>query len=412
MLKARPLLLLCAAIAAAGWWTWDHRGGPASQLRAQLTAWLPAQASRSEPTPPARARPAGTVVSAATARIQSVPLVREGIGSVVPGALVTVKTQVDGRLMAVEFRDGETVRKGQVLARLDRASFEAQLEQALARQAQNEAALNHAQMEWERFERLASANAGTRQQADQQRALVAQLRAQIRADSATVDAARINLDHTVIIAPTDGRAGIRSVDPGNIVRASDSMGIVTLAQIQPLAVVFALPQRDLALVQSAVRRGIVEAHAVATDGRTVLAVGKLDVVDNQIDQATGTIRLKAVFPNDDLGVWPGQFVNVRVCVDELPAAIVIPTPSVRRGAGGLFVYRIDDAAKARVRPVEIAQQDERLTVVTAGLGAGDKVVTAGFHLLRDGAPVVISDEPDIGDPAANPVVGGRERPRP
>ncbi len=306
MLKARSILLLGAAIAAAAWWSWDQPGGPAGQLRTQLGIWLPARAGRTEPAAPARARPAGAVVSAATAERRDVPVMREGIGSVVAGALVTVKAQVDGRLMAVEFRDGETVRKGQVLARLDRASFEAQLEQALARQAQNEAALNHAQMELERFERLASANAGTRQQADQQRAVVAQLRAQLRADRATVDAARINLDHTVIIAPTDGRAGIRQVDPGNIVRASDPMGIVTLAQIQPLAVVFALPQRDLTLLQSAVQRGVVEAHALATDGRTALATGRLDVIDNQIDQATGTIRLKASFPNEDLRLWPAS----------------------------------------------------------------------------------------------------------
>ncbi len=401
MLKARSILLLGAAIAAAAWWSWDQPGGPAGQLRTQLGIWLPARAGRTEPAAPARARPAGAVVSAATAERRDVPVMREGIGSVVAGALVTVKAQVDGRLMAVEFRDGETVRKGQVLARLDRASFEAQLEQALARQAQNEAALNHAQMELERFERLASANAGTRQQADQQRAVVAQLRAQLRADRATVDAARINLDHTVIIAPTDGRAGIRQVDPGNIVRASDPMGIVTLAQIQPLAVVFALPQRDLTLLQSAVQRGVVEAHALATDGRTALATGRLDVIDNQIDQATGTIRLKASFPNEDLRLWPGQFVNVRVKLDELRAAIVVPTPSVRRGAAGLFVYIIDGAATARVRPVEIAQQDENLTVVTAGLNFGDKVVTAGFHLLRDGASVVISDVPDVGNAASD-----------
>jgi len=316
--------------------------------------------------------------------------------------VVVVKAQVDGRLIAIEFRDGEIVRKGQVLARLDRAAFEAQLEQAMARQAQNEAGLTHAQLELERFERLASANAGTRQQADQQRAIVAQLRAQIRADRAAVDAARINLDHTVIVAPADGRAGIRLVDPGNIVRASDPAGIVTLAQFQPISVIFSLPQRDLGLVQAAITRGVVDAVALTTDGRTPLATGRVDVIDNQIDQATGTIRLKATFPNEDMKLWPGQFMNIRVKVDELKDAVVVPTLAVRRGVNGSFVYRIDETDKARVTPGEVLQQDEAHAVIASGVVAGQRVITAGFHLLRDGAAVLVSDELDVGQPASGP----------
>lgn len=403
MLKPGRLLLLCmTGLAAFGWWRAD-------EVRQQYDKLMAIYYPKPERRPAGRSRPEGTVVTAVKAESRTMPVLREGIGSVVASMVVVVKAQVDGRLMAIEFKDGEIVRKGQVLARLDRAAFEAQLEQVMARVAQNEAGLRHAQLELERFERLANANAGTRQQADQQRAVVAQLTAQIRADRAAADAARINLDHTVILAPSDGRAGIRLVDPGNIVRASDATGIVTLAQFQPVGVIFALPQRDLGIVQAAITRGIVDAVALSTDGRTTLASGRVEVVDNQIDQATGTIRLKATFPNEDMKLWPGQFTNVRVKVDELKDAVVIPTLAVRRGVNGSFVYRVDEANKAQVTPVEVLQQDEAHAVIASGIVAGQSVVTAGFHLLRDGATVFVSDEPDVGQPKAGPTANSNDR---
>ncbi len=403
MLKPGALLLLCTAgLAAVGWWRADD-------VRLQFGKLLALNAPQPQPQSVARKRPEGTVVTAVTAETRTMPVLREGIGSVVASMVVVVKAQVDGRLIGIEFKDGEIVRKGQVLARLDRAAFEAQLEQAMARQAQNEAGLAHALLELERFERLASANAGTRQQADQQRAVVAQLRAQIRADRAAAEAARINLDHTIIVAPADGRAGIRLVDPGNIVRASDATGIVTLAQFQPVSVIFALPQRDIGVVQAAITRGDVAAVALTTDGRTALATGRVDVIDNQIDQATGTIRLKATFPNEDMKLWPGQFMNIRVKVDELKDAVVVPTLAVRRGVTGSFVYRIDETSKARVTPIEVLQQDEAHAVIASGVVAGQRVITAGFHLLRDGAVVFVSDEPDVGQPTSSPTANASER---
>lgn len=403
MLKPGALLLLCTAgLAAVGWWRADD-------VRLQFGKLLALNAPQPQPQSVARKRPEGTVVTAVTAETRTMPVLREGIGSVVASMVVVVKAQVDGRLIGIEFKDGEIVRKGQVLARLDRAAFEAQLEQAMARQAQNEAGLAHAQLELERFERLANANAGTRQQADQQRAVVAQLRAQIRADRAAAEAARINLDHTIIVAPADGRAGIRLVDPGNIVRASDATGIVTLAQFQPVSVIFALPQRDIGVVQAAITRGDVAAVALTTDGRTALATGRVDVIDNQIDQATGTIRLKATFPNEDMKLWPGQFMNIRVKVDELKDAVVVPTLAVRRGVAGSFVYRIDETSKARVTPIEVLQQDEAHAVIASGVVAGQRVITAGFHLLRDGAVVFVSDEPDVGQPTSGSTANASER---
>lgn len=403
MLKLGPLLLLCAGgLAALGWWRADD-------IRQQFGKFLAISSPQPQGQTATRKRPEGTVVTAVAAETRTMPVLREGIGSVVASMVVVVKAQVDGRLIGIEFKDGEIVRKGQVLARLDRSAFEAQLEQTMARQAQNEAGLTHAQLELERFERLASANAGTRQQADQQRAVVAQLRAQIRADRAAADAARINLDHTVITAPANGRAGIRLVDPGNIVRASDATGIVTLAEFQPVSVIFALPQRDIGVVQTAITRGVVDAVALTTDGRTTLATGRVDVIDNQIDQATGTIRLKATFPNEDMKLWPGQFMNIRVKVDELKDAVVVPTLAVRRGVAGSFVYRIDESNKARVTPIEVLQQDEAYAVIANGIVAGQRVITAGFHLLRDGAAVFVSDEPDVGQSTSSPTAeaGGR-----
>jgi multidrug efflux system membrane fusion protein len=403
MLKRAVLLLCVAGLGAAGWWRADDLRGQFDRVVAHYFPQPPRQSG-------GRARPEGAVVTAVTAEARTMPVLREGVGSVVAGMIIAVRAQVDGRLTSIAFREGEMVRKGQVLARLDRAVFEAQLEQAMARQAQSEAGLTHARLELERFERLASANAGTRQQADQQRAVVAQLAAQIRADRAAVDAARINLDHTVILAPADGRAGIRLVDPGNIVRASDPTGIVTLAQFQPIAVIFALPQRDLIAVQGAIQRGPVEAVALATDGLAILASGQLDVIDNQIDQATGTIRLKATFDNEDLKLWPGQFVNIRIKVDELKDAVVVPTLAVRRGSSGSFVYRVDEGNKARIVRVEVQQQDEAHAVITGGVSAGQKIITAGFHNLREGASVSVSDDPDVGQPAATAAADGGERP--
>ncbi len=227
--------------------------------------------------------------------------------------------------------------------------------------------------------------------------MVAQLQAQVRADQAAVDAARINLGYTTLTAPIDGRAGLRQVDAGNIIRASDAAGLVTLAQIQPIALLFTLPQRDLAVAQRALgtgpAAGRAPVEALDTDGRTVLASGTLEVIDNQVDQATGTIRLKAAFPNADRRLWPGQFVTVRVRVGELKAALVVPTPALRRGPQGLFVYRVSEEDKAEVRLVTVEQQDESIAVVASGLAAGDPVVTAGFQRLTDGKPIVIAPEP-------------------
>jgi multidrug efflux system membrane fusion protein len=401
------LLLLAGAAGAGGWWWY----GPSRQEAAVEPQRTGGGGGRRGA---GRRGTAGedVTVSAAAARVRNVPVTRDGIGAVQAYAMVTVRAQIDGRLMEVAFREGQEVKAGEVLARIDPAPWQAALDQALAKLAQDEATLANARLDLDRYERLAATNAGPRQQADQQKAMVAQLQAQVRADQAAVDAARINLGYTTLTAAIDGRAGLRQIDAGNIIRAGDAAGLVTLAQIQPIAVLFTLPQRDLAVAQQAMRSDRVPVDALDTDGRTVLASGTLEVIDNQVDQATGTIRLKAAFPNKDRKLWPGQFVSVRVRVSELEGALVVPTPALRRGPQGVFVYRVGEDDTAQVRPVTIEQQDEEIAVVKSGLSAGDLVVTAGFQRLTDGKRVTVAPETGS-EPAADGAPAarrGRERP--
>lgn len=340
-------------------------------------------------------------VNAAAVKQEDVPLFREGIGNVQANQLVTVRAQIDGKLLSVEFREGQMVNRGDVLARIDPAAPQAALDQALAKYAQDQATLANARLDLERYQRLAATNAGPRQQADQQKAVVEQLEAQVRADEAAVAAARTNLSYTTITAPISGRAGLRQVDAGNIIRAGDANGLVTLAEIQPIAVVFTLPQRDLAVVPAAMARGPVPVEVLDADGKSVLATGVLDVVDNQVDVTTGTIKLKASFTNADGKLWPGQFVSVRLRVGTVNGARTIPTPALRRGPAGGFVYVIGEGEKVAARPVQTGPQDETRVIITGGLEPGERVVTAGFPRLAEGREVRVM--PDANNNEALPV---------
>ena len=248
-----------------------------------------------------------------------------GVGTIQALNTGTVRTQVDGRLLEIAFRDGQDVRKGDVLAKVDPATYQAQYDQAVAKKAQDEAQLANARADLERYAKLAQTDYGSRQQADTQRATVAQLEAQIRSDQGAIDNAKAYLDYTTIRAPIDGRLGIRQVDQGNIVRASDTNGLVVITQLKPIAMVFNLPQQQLRAVSAAVARGSVEVDALDSDGTTIIDKGVVEVIDNVVDQTTGTIKVKARFPNERLQLWPGQFVNVRVFVDVLKHVVVAPT---------------------------------------------------------------------------------------
>jgi len=337
------------------------------------------------------ARPDTTVpVLAATPRIEDVPVYLDGVGTVRALNTVTVRSQVDGKLIAVKFTEGQDVRKGDVLGEIDPAIYQAQYDQAVAKKAQDEAQLANMRLDLTRYQQLAASNAGSKQQADTQRAVVAQQEALIKADQAAIDNAQATLGYTKIVAPISGRAGLRQVDQGNIIHASDATGLVILTQLQPIAVQFSLPQQQIMRVNAAVAKGVLEVDVFGNDGTTVADKGKLTGIDNQVDPTTGTLKLKAEFPNGQLQLWPGQFVNVRLKVETLSQAMVIPTSAVQRGPLGTFSYVIGGDNTVTAKPVTVTQQNENDAVIASGIAATDKVVTTGFANLSDGATVTIS----------------------
>jgi len=344
-------------------------------------------------------------VLAATARRADVPEFLDTVGTARALNTVTVRPQVDGKLIAVIFKEGEDVKQGELLARIDPTIYQAQLDQALAKKAQDEALLANARNDLARYQKLAASNAINKQQADTQKSTVAQYAAQVKADEAAVENARATLSYTTITAPIAGRTGFRMVDEGNYVRASDaSSAIVTITQLKPMSVQFNLPQQDLARVNDAFAKGPLAVEALRSDTNAVIDRGTLTVVDNQVDPSTGTVKLKAEFPNPELRLWPGQFVNVRLKIDTLRQVVVIPTGAVQRGPDGAFVYVISADNKTAVRRITVRKQDETQTVVASGLETPERVVTTGFARLTDGASVAVSG----GVPGARP--GNAARP--
>lgn len=334
-------------------------------------------------------------VTAAPARIADVPVFLDGVGTAKARNTVTVRPQVDGKILSINFKEGQEVKRGDLLAKIDPATYQAQLDQATAKKALDESQLANAQRDLERYTKLGG-NVVAQKTIDTQRALVAQLTAQIRLDDAAIANAKAFLDYTTILAPIDGRTGIRMVDEGNLVRAADA-GIVTITEVRPIAVMFTLPQQQLTQVNQALAQGIVSVEALQSDGKTAIDRGTLQVVDNQIDQTTGTVRLKAEFPNANLQLWPGQFVNVRVLIDTLKQVVVVPTPAVQRGPSGTFAYVVQ-GERVALRPIKVTQQNEMQAVVAQGIQATDRVVTTGFMRLKDGSEIVLSKPGD--DPAS------------
>jgi len=326
-------------------------------------------------------------VLAARASTADVPVYLDAVGNTRALNTVTVRAQVGGQIVKIAFREGQDVKRGDLLAEIDPRTYQAQYDVAIARKAQDEATLANARLDFDRYSRLAASNSGSKQQADTQKALVAQLEAQVQGDTATIDNARTMLSYTKIVAPIDGRIGLRLVDEGNYVQAGESTGIVTITQIRPIAVLFNLPQQQFSQVNKAFAKGALQVDAVGTDGRTAVDRGSLQVIDNQMDQTTGTIRMKAEFPNPDLQLWPGQFVNIRVLVETLRQVVTVPTAAVQRGPAGTFVYVIDAESKVAVRPITIAMQDDARAVISDGVKAQEQVVTTGFTRLSNGTRV-------------------------
>jgi membrane fusion protein, multidrug efflux system len=331
------------------------------------------------------ARPAAVVVAKVESR--DVPLYLDGLGTVTAFKTVTVRSQVDGRLDSVAFREGQEVKRGTVLAQVDPRPYAIQLRQAEAALARDSAQLQGNQVDLDRYSAVGKNKLISQQQVDDQRMLVGQLEGAVKADRALIDQAKLMLDYAHIRSPIDGVTGVRLVDPGNLVHPTDASGIVVVTQIDPIAVLFTLPQDDLSKVMAAMTVGKLKVQALSRDGGSVLGTGDLEVVDNQINTATATIRLKAVFPNPKHTLWPNQFVKSRLMLGMRKDALVIPAVAVQNGPTGTFVYVVGDEKKATPRPVEVALIESDLAVISKGIATGDAVVTEGQFQLKPGAPV-------------------------
>lgn len=354
-----------------------------------LLVWLVIHNSRSK-TPVITSQTVPVV--AGEVSVADVPVYVQGIGTVQAFRTVTVRAQVSGRLTQVPFVEGQQVKKGDVLALIDKATFQASYDEAVAKKAQDVALLNNAIQDLARYEELARTNYSSRQQADTQKATVAQYRAQIQSDDAAIESAKATLDYCTIVSPIDGRTGLRLVDEGNLVSSSDTTGIVVVTQTHPISVVLTLPQQQLEPVIAAMHTGSVEAEALGADGVTLLDRGVLAVLDNEIDQTTGTIKLKATFPNPDEKLWPGAFVNARLRLATLEKALVVSSSAVQQGANGPYVFIIKDDHTVMQRAVTLVQSNDLEAVIGKGVSAGERIVTTGFAQLKEGSKVSLAGE--------------------
>jgi multidrug efflux system membrane fusion protein len=310
-----------------------------------------------------------------------------GLGNVQGLNTVSVRSRVEGQIVAVRFKEGQDVKAGDVLVEIDPKPFQAALNQALARRAQNVAQLDNARADLVRIEELIRTEVETPQKRDTQKALVDQLAATVQADEAAIEAAQVQLDYATVRSPIAGRTGLRQVDEGNVVRAGDQDPIVVVTQVTPVSVVFTLPEQHTQVVRRALEKGGVQVLSMGRDNRTQLAEGKLMVVDNQIDSTTGTIRMKADFPNEDRRLWPGQFVNVRVRAEVREKAVTVPATAVQRGPMGTYVFRIAEGETCEIAKVVTGPSEQGFTVIESGLVAGDRVVVDGHFRLQPGAKV-------------------------
>jgi multidrug efflux system membrane fusion protein len=411
--KARGLIwlvLLVAIVGVAGYAVW-RAGKPVSSQAANIARG--GGGGRGGGRGGGGVGPVPVVI--ANASRSSVPVVLNGLGNVSAFYTVTIKSRVDGQLVKVNFREGDFVKEGQVLAEIDPRPFQVQLELAEATRAHDEALLKNARVDLERYGQLLATDAIPKQQLDTQTALVAQDEATVKQDSATIDNARLQLTYSKVAAPISGVVGLRLVDPGNIVHASDATGMVVITQLQPISVLFTIPEDSLPQVTQKLRAGAhLAVEAYNRDNSKKLATGTLITVDNQIDNTTGTSKLKAVFDNKDNALFPQQFVNVHLLVDTLADQLVVPNVAVQNGQQGTFVYVVDDDSKVHLRPVQIGLTTSTSSDILKGLSEGERVVVDGTDRLVEGATVRVrkAGELDNREPAdGEGGEGGRGRRR-
>jgi membrane fusion protein, multidrug efflux system len=358
----------------------------AAALVALIAAvWLglnhqPASAAMQKAPPPINVDTAGVTQA-------DVPIYLQGLGTVQAFYTVTVTARVDGELEKVGFVEGQTVHRGDLLAQIDPRPSRAAFEQAVAIKAKDAAQLANAKRDFERYTVLQPEDLASKQTVDTQRAMVDQLTAQLQVDQAQIDSTRTQLDYTRITSPIDGRTGIRLVDPGNIVRAADTTGIVVVTQVQPIVVIFTLPEEDLDAVASALAAGPVKVATVTRSGGAALDEGTLQLIDNQITSATGTLKLKAIFGNSHNALWPGQFVDARVLIRTDHNALVIPSAAVQLGPNGPFTYVVKSDSTVEVRPLKIGDESDGMIIVSGGLALHEQVVTSNQYRLQAGTLV-------------------------
>lgn len=363
--------LLAVLVAGSAW---------AMHVRAKANAAQAAAAARAAAD---RVTPVLTV----PATQRDVPIWREGLGNVTAFYTVTVKTQVDGRIDKVFFREGQKVKSGDVLIQIDPRPFQIQLLSAQAALERDQAQLKNGRLNADRYKTLSQQNLIAVQQYTDQAATVAQLDGQVKADVAAIESAKLNIDYARITSPIDGVVGVRLVDPGNVVHATDPNGLVVVTQLDPIALIFTLPEDDLPAITKAMGAGPLAVDAFSRDGSARIATGQLSVIDNQINASTATLRLKAIFANPQNVLWPNQFVKARLHLSTLDSAVVIPASALQRGPQGTFVYVVAPDSTAMVHPVEIALSQGEIAVVSKGVNVGDPVVVEGQAQLRPGAKV-------------------------
>ncbi len=351
----------------------------------------PSSESKAAPAPGAKAAALGPVsVAVTTALKQNVPYYLSGLGSVTAFNTVTVKSRVDGELQKVNFTEGQFVRDGDLLAEIDPRPFQVALEQMDGQLFRDKAQLDNARVDFKRYDQLAKEGVIASQQVDTQNAMVSQLEGAVRADQAQIDNEKLQLIYCKITAPLSGRVGLRLVDQGNMIHATDPNGLVVITQVQPIAVLFTLPEDNLPEVIQHMKREELGVEAYSRDDQSKLAAGKLLTVDNQIDPTTGTVRFKAAFENRDLSLWPNQFVNTRLMLAVRKDAIVVPLAAIQRGTQGSYVYTVKDG-KANMQPVNVDLTQGNIALLASGVSVGDQVVVDGQERLQSGTPVEVHD---------------------
>jgi multidrug efflux system membrane fusion protein len=375
--RRRPWLLagvVLAAAALATWYWFEH--GSAEQAKAH------SKADAARPMP----------VVAAPARNGSIDVTIDALGTVIPRNVVVVRPRVDGQLLSVAFQEGQSVKSGDLLAQIDPRPFEVMLTQANGQMARDQAQLKNAQVDLERYQTLLAQDSISRQQVDTQAALVRQFQGAVESDKGAIDNAKLQITYARITAPISGRVGLRQVDPGNMVRASDSSGLVTITQVQPVTVVYPVPEDNVPrIVKRMQGKDTVAVNAFDRGGKTRLATGRLLTIDNQIDTTTGTVKVKAEFPNTDGALFPNQFVNVRMVVETHENATLVPSAAIQRGAPGTFVFLVKEDKTVVVTPVQLGPVSGETTEVIKGLSPGNLVVVDGADKLRDGSSVELID---------------------